>query len=241
MRSRVCGAVLSIAWAGLNVQGSDIVIGQPAKPGTGECDPFGCPEYFGLGTFQEVFLRAAFPGTISISELTFFDDQTLNPGLAAGRSRSACHTPRRRRVRSLASAADNIGSGELGFFSGTLPSLVGTGGAQELNIAGTPYLYNPAQGNLLLTIQVTGPSDSSLPLYMDYAPCGPLRGCAGGAQPQTGSAYFGTINGVPVTGGNDIGGLVTQFTYTLPSTVSEPGSALLVVAGALVLGFVRRH
>ena len=78
---------------------------------------------------------------------------------------------------------------------------------------------------------------------MDYAQCGPLGGCTGGAELQTGSAYFGTINGVPVSGGNDIGGLVTQFTYTLPSTVPEPGSALLVVAGALVLGFVRlgRH
>jgi hypothetical protein len=234
--------ILYVASACLTLHAGDLIVGEPAKPGTGNCDPFGCSQYFGLGTFQEVFLSTAFPGTISINELTFFDSQVLNGGQLAGGtySFSFSYTNAAPGALSLLSPAANIAGEELGFFSGTLPSLVSTGSStEELEIAGTPYVYSPAAGNLLLTIQVAAAINGNPPLYLDFSQCAPIGACSNGSQPQTGRAYFGTINGVPVSGGNDIGGLVTQFTYAEPASVPEPSSFLLLFAGAALIAFAR--
>jgi hypothetical protein len=54
------------------------------------------------------------------------------------------------------------------------------------------------------------------------------------------NAYFGVQNGVPVSGGNDIGGLVTGFDYA-SFTTPEPGSLLLVLAGIGLIGYPERQ
>jgi|HubBroStandDraft_1064217.scaffolds.fasta_scaffold431890_1 hypothetical protein len=72
-----------------------------------------------------------------------------------------------------------------------------------------------------------------LPALSDTRNCIPF-GCPPAlVQAQDGRAYFGTT-----TGGNDVGGLVTQF----DSVVPEPGSLVLVLTGFGVVGlrlFVR--
>ena len=69
-----------MALAGVSLQAGTVVLGEPAMTGTGNCDPFGCPAFFGLGTYQQVYVGSAFPGTITIDNIAFIQGQILNNG-----------------------------------------------------------------------------------------------------------------------------------------------------------------
>jgi hypothetical protein len=201
--------------------GSSVTVGLPATSNSGNCIPFGCPGLFGTTTYQEVYSGAAFPGSFVIEEIDLFNTEDLNGGMPAGGTYkfSLSYTSESPGSLDLTNPANNIGPGSLLFFSGPLPSLSGG----ELQFPGVPFSYNPALGNLLLTVTISGGTDGSPTLYLDQSQ----------TQAQTGRAYFGTI-----TGGNDAGGLVTQF----DSVVPEPGSLVLVLTGLGVVGlrpFVR--
>jgi len=232
--------VLCMAFMGLSLQASSLLVGDPPALGTGNCDPFGCPAFFGLGTFQEVYSASAFSSTgeIVIDALTFIDFQVHNGGVPAGDTftLSFSYTSASPGTLDLTNPNNNITSGSQQFFSGLLPSMVSVPGGQVLIISGTPFDYNPADGNLLLTVTVTGSSNGSPPLYLDEAACGPTTTCPPGSTLLTGSAYFG-----PTSGGNNIGGLITQFDYTSPTATPEPSSLLLVVAGIGLIGFTWRR
>jgi hypothetical protein len=114
------------------------------------------------------------------------------------------------------------------FFTGTLPAFTPYATENILTFSGTPFAYNPADGNLLLTVSVTGGTDSTPYLFMDET----------GTTPVTSSAYFGTGNGANSTG------LVTGINYTPATGTStpEPASLVLVLAGIGLIGYkVRRH
>src|ERR1017187_250739 len=66
----VCVGALCLAFAGASLQAGTLILGDPPMPNTGNCDPFGCPAFFGLGTYQQVYLSTAFPGAITIDALT---------------------------------------------------------------------------------------------------------------------------------------------------------------------------
>ncbi len=199
--------------------------------GTGNCDPFGCPDFFGLGTYQQVYLSTAFPNTIAIAGLTFYDSQVGNGGTPSSGTYtlSFSYTSFNPGSLDLTNPSNNVTSGSQGFFTGTLPSLVPQGTGSWLVLMGTPFVYNPADGNLLLTVTVSGDTPTVPALYLNESQCGPLTPCPPGSTVVSSNAYFGNVNGSPVNGGNDSGGLVTGFDYT---TVPEPGSLLLVLGGA---------
>jgi hypothetical protein len=197
--------------------------------GTGNCDPFGCPGFLGLGTYQQVYLSTDFPGEIMIAGLTFFEGQVIgNGGLPAGGTYtlSLSYTTAAPGGLNLTNPNLNIGSGSQGFFAGSLPSLTAENHGAELMIAGTPFVYNPADGNLLMTVTVSGASNPGPALYLNEAACGPETICPAGSSVVSSNAYFGTVNG-----GNVLGGLVTGFDYTSLTATPEPGSLLLVLAG----------
>src|SRR5208283_6193717 len=73
---------------------------------------------------------------------------------------------------SLSSPAANIGYGSQLFFTGALPPLTSEVGGKELIITGAPFVYNPADGNLLLTLTVSNPSNSGPALFLNEAACG---------------------------------------------------------------------
>jgi hypothetical protein len=141
----------------------------------------------------------------------------------------------------LSNPNNNIGSGSETFFSGTLPSLISDGSGNLLTFSGTPFAYNPADGNLLLTVSITGATDSEPYLYLDEAQCGPQTPCPIGSSVLSSDAYFGTVSGSPVSGGNDTGGLVTEFGFTTITGVPtpEPGSVFLVLAGIGMIVYQR--
>jgi hypothetical protein len=240
---------LCLAFTGASLQAGNLVLGDPPMQRTGNCDPFGCPGFFGLGTYQQAYLDSAFPGAITIDGLEFFQGQVAgNGGLPAGGTYTLTfsYTTAAPGDLDLTNPNNNISSGSEAFFTGTLPALTVNGAAGNLlAFAGTPFTYNPADGNLLLTVAVTGATDSPPYLSLDEAQCGPKTVCPTGSTVVSSNAYFGTIKGGAVTGGNDIGGLITGFDYTSISGVPtpEPGSLLLVLAGIGLIGYQgrRRH
>jgi hypothetical protein len=226
LKKILCVGALCLAFVGPSLQAGTLVLGEPPK--TGNCDPFGCPTFFGLGTYQQVYLNSAFPGAISIDDLTFV--QAINNGgvPASGTfTLTFSYTSGAPGDLDLTNAANNIGSGSEGFFTGTLPAMTVDGNLDLLTFAGTPFVYNPADGNLLLTVSVTGSQNTTPYLYLDEA----------GSTAVTSDAYFG-----PVNGGNDPG-LVTSFEYTNPTgtPTPEPGSLLLVLAGIGLIGYQLRR
>jgi hypothetical protein len=234
-----------MALMGLSLQASTLLVGDPPVLGTGNCDPFGCPAFFGLGTFQEVYSSSAFTtggitGEVAISALTFIDFQVHNGGVPAGGTftLTLSYTSDAPGSLNLTNPNNNITPGtSQTFFSGLLPNPLPQTGGQVLNIPGTPFDYNPADGNLLLTVTMTGASNGAPPIFLDQSECGPTTTtCPTGSTVTTGTAYFPTTGS---GGGNDIGGLITQFTYTNPLATPEPGSLLLVVAGIGLIGYSR--
>jgi len=204
--------------------------------GTGNCDPFGCPGFFGLGTYQQVYMSSAFPGTIDIEGLTFYEGQvTHNGGLPATGTYtlSFSYTSFDPGGLNLASPANNIGTGSETFFTGALPALTPEGSGAWLVIDGTPFVYNPADGNLLLTVTYSGSANPPNALYLNTPQCGPQTYCPSGTPVVTGSAYFGTSG----NGGNYDGGLVTGFDYAPAVGTPEPASLLLTLAGIGVVGY----
>jgi hypothetical protein len=227
-RAVYCGT-LCLALAGATLQAGTLIIGTPAT--AGNCDPFGCPGFFGLGTYQQVYTSAAFPGTIAIDDLTFYQSQVLHNG---GQTSDATFTLSLSYTSAGPGDLDlsdgpnaNIESGtEDTFFSGTLPALTPYINENLLVFSGTPFTYNPADGNLLLTVTVTDATDTLPYLYLDQS----------GTIEPTSNAYFGSVNG-----GNNPG-LVTGVDYTAStSPTPEPASVLLVLAGIGLLGYRSRH
>jgi PEP-CTERM motif len=214
------------------LQAGTLTVGGPPLSGTGNCDPFGCPGFFNLGTYQQVYASNAFPGIETISELTFQDTQLLNAGVPGMGTYTLSFSYSNAGPGSLStvSPSTNISSGSALFYTGTLPAVSGVPGDRLLVFSGTPFLYNPAFGDLLLTVSVTGPADNKPPLYLDVAQ----------STAQTSEVYFGTDG---INAPDNEPGLITQFLVSPGgSAVPEPNSALLMLAGAgLIAGWWRKR
>ena len=227
-RALSCG-FLFLALASVSLHADTIVLGIPAV--SANCDPFACPKFFGLGSYQQVYLDSAFPEAMTIDDIGFYQSEILNNGgsLAGGTfTLNLSYTTAAPGDLSLASPDANIKAGtEEEFFTGALPAVTPYQTENILTFSGTPFAYNPADGNLLLTVSVAGGTDSTVSLFLDET----------GTTPVTSSAYFGSENGANTTG------LVTGINFT-PATgpTPEPGSLLLVLAGIGLIGYqVRRR
>lgn len=220
---------LALATA-VSLQADTIVLGIPAE--TANCDPFGCPAFFGLGTYQQVYAASSFPGVITIDDIGFYQSQILNNGgvLAGGTyTMSLSYTSASPGALDFSDGPSaNIAPGtEAEFFSAALPALTPYLTENILTFSGTPFVYDPADGNLLLTVSVTGGASSPPYLFLDESAPSSV----------TSSAYFGTVDGANATG------LVTGMNYTplTGSSTPEPGSLLLVLAGIGLIGYQGRR
>ena len=172
------------------------------------------------GEYQQIYSSTSFSGPISISQLAFSSDSkdpasiTYSFTLALGVT-----------TRTPSSPGSTYSGTFTPVFSGALTaSLTSTPSDFDLVITLTsPFIYNPALGNLLLDLNVTSAAGPNALFFST----------------ESSSSSFGRVFNASGTGASTEGpnrGLVTRVTGT---TVPEP-SAFVLIAFALVwLGYFR--
>lgn len=215
---------------------ADVVVGLPPDAADGNCVPFGCGDLLSGGgitgtRYQQVYSATDFSGTIDITGLTFFLTQFIPTDPSSGFLNGGTYTVSLSTTSqpvnglNLADFDANVGADDTVIFSGALPAFVAFGGSFTLGGTGD-FSYNPAQGNLLMDIQIVGLSAPTTgETFLDAR-----NGTAGGV--------FSRADNL-ATGFDDTG-LVTEFDTTTTSSVPEPSSIVLLIVALGSWAAVRR-
>lgn len=210
----------SLALAAFVLAGSanatTVTIGTPNSSG---CAPFTCG-----GSWQQVYGASAFSGVSLFDTVSFFYDQTFRPGDLVTGDLTITFYLTSSPVDGL-SVDWNANRGQLLSNLGTF-TLDGSLAPDVLSFEGAPFLYNPADGNLLMEMSVllTAP----LP--------GQLRA---GAYQYAVDFSDQTSRYPSGQGGNaDTLGLVTQFGF---NGVPEPATWAMMLLGFGAVGVALRR
>jgi hypothetical protein len=220
---RAVGAMVLLCCLACSVFGSSLTIG---TDNAANAFPFGGPFFGNAGTdYQEAYASSDFSSPMLISGIDFFLANGFSGGLYAG-TYTLTLSVISSDIGSL--SATNLGS-NIGSDNTLFESVALSGAAPgTLSFTGTPFLYDPSKGNLLLNISITGGSGGTGVAFQDNGGTGTSV-----ARYQN----FGINNG-------DGWGLVTRFdsASAVPS-VPEPGmlSLLCCGLGAVVVRRFRRR
>lgn len=227
---------MTLALAGALLAPNLAVAQSSVTVGTGNtnfCLPFGC----GRGAteqVQESFAASAFGGPLNIGALTFYNTVSSNaatstfvPGTFNVYLGYATRAPL------TTDLAGNISSEQLFASFTTTNSLVGP----SFTFSGTPFLYDPSQGPLLLDVVGTSIGSATNETYFN-ADCGPtaaLYACGYtngilGTSTAVSSAYrIADYSGVSAYRMGDV------VTFSDVTTTPEPGSVALLGTGLVAL------
>jgi hypothetical protein len=184
-----------------------------------------------VGEYQQVYNGALFSGPVSITQITFFGGPR-SPGTISGDYTLRLSTTSAAPSTLSTIYADNIGLDNAVFFSGAV--------SNTLSFSGMPFVFDPADGNLLLDVLVNTSNDVPV--------TNPVGFLASGCSTDTNRVFNLSGNGPSAIGlGSDPTlcssyGLQTQFTFT-SAQVPEPSELAVFGTGLLALmGFgVRRQ
>jgi hypothetical protein len=202
----------------------------------GDCYPFFCNDSgaaLGSMEYQQVYASSQFSGPMLINSETFYDVYAQmfgGSGLIVGGTYIFYLSTSSAAVNMLSTTlADNLGADNTEVLTYSVPA-AGQAFSSTAFVNTTPFLYNPAAGNLLLDIQVSylaNGVNAQGNSYNDADDTGNV----------TSRAY--QFNADPTTAVADSTGLVTTFGTTAP--VPEPSAFFLGVAGLLVVAGLMRQ
>jgi hypothetical protein len=226
-RSNCVVAVLAVLFSlGSEASAGYIVIGSPADANAGSAFPFGLSS---ATTYQQVYNANQFTsGPITINAIDFFN--TSKPGGSINPATYSVYlstTSKSVNGLTYGGSSSNVGPDNALFFSGALGGPINTT-TQEFTITGTPFTYNPANGNLLLEIVLSNATPASLATVFLDARNGDFGTISSRSYSLDSSGSFSNSYG-----------LVTEFDFVPaadpPTVIPEPAS-IAVFGFATLLG-----
>jgi len=212
---------------------ADVTVGLPADSSTGNAYPFGS---FYSGQYQQVYTASAFSGPITISDLEFFNTQSDSgaTSMTSGNWTISLSTTSADWNTLSSTYSSNIGGDNTQVFSGNLTQPWAFGDTLQISLS-TPFAYNPANGNLLMDVMVSGVSEpGGADIFFD------TNGFNNGTENGNtimGRVYFNTFFSQNIV---DSGyGLVTGFSTV--AAIPEPDIYVMMGIGLALMGFVARR